>query len=208
MLAQPGALHNQAKKQRNGDKHQHRIGQLKAEKVDGARRHLAERLIERLGGHAVCDGEGSALAKMVDDSTAGGLHGQRGNHGGHASLGHKKAVKGTDQRAEGQREQEHYPDVLGIVEHIDAKAGDDRHLRADGNIDLPGADDHRHAQRDNARHGGLYEDIGDIAPNKKVGVDDDGNNHNQNKGYQIAVIRKQFLPDIPGSQLPLRLTHA
>ena len=168
------------------------VGHALTKEGDRAVAHLTERFVHRIGGHAVRHGEGAALTAVVDDSAAGGLHSKGGDHGGHVSLGDENAVEGADQSAGNQAEQEHNPNAARGVEHLDAKAGEERNLRAYGNINLTSADDHGHAQRDDTRGGsGLTEQGGNVAPAEKVGVDDDGDDQNQNEGNQIAVVREQ-----------------
>lgn len=136
--------------------------------------------------------KGPPWPKLVDDGAAGGLHRQGGDHGGHFALGHQQAVKGADKSAEGQAEGQHEPDVVGVVEHLDAEAGDDGHLGAHGDIDLPGANDHGHAQGDDAGHRGLDENGIDVAPFEEVGVYHHRDEHDEHKGYDVAVLAEQL----------------
>ena len=96
------------------------------------------------------------------------------------TLGHQHPVEAADKKAQSQAENQHDPYVLRGVQYINAEARDDGDLRADGDIDLACADDHGHAQGDDACGGrGLREYIGNVAPAEKVGINSYGDDDDQ-----------------------------
>ena len=73
--------------QTHDDEDDHGVGNALAEDGHCAVADLAEGVVHGIGSHAIRHGEGAALAEVVDDGAAGGLHGKGGDHGGHVSLG-------------------------------------------------------------------------------------------------------------------------